>query len=77
VPGNQNQRIGQLIRELLTIMADLTLYLIPLDFTLSFGTVRGAVDEGDTQRGGGVGELMRTERGAIVEIDLCGQSPFA
>jgi hypothetical protein len=50
---------------------------ISLDFSLPFGTIRGAVDEGDPQRGGGVSELVRAEGGAIVEIDLSGQPPFA
>ena len=52
-------------------------FKIPLDFTLSFGAIRGAVDQGDPKRGGSMSELVRTERGAIVEIDLSGQSPFA
>jgi hypothetical protein len=35
------------------------------------------VNQGDPKGGGGVSELVRTEGGAIVEIDLSGQSPFA
>jgi len=48
-------------------------------FNLPFplGTIRGAMNERDTEGGGGVSELVRTERRAIVEINLSGQSPFA
>jgi len=35
------------------------------------------VNQGDPEGGGGVSELVRTKGGAIVEIDLSGQSPFA
>ncbi len=35
------------------------------------------MNERDPERGGGVSELVRAEGGAIVEIDLSGQSPFA
>ncbi len=50
---------------------------IPFDFSLSFGAIRGAVDQGDPKRGGGMSELVRPEGRAIVEIDLSGQPPFA
>ncbi len=48
-------------------------------FNLAFplGTIGGAMNERDTEGGGGVSELVRTERRAIVEINLSGQSPFA
>ena len=35
------------------------------------------MNEGDPEGGGGVSQLMRAKGGAIVEIDLSGQSPFA
>ena len=47
------------------------------DFTFSLRAIRGAVNEGDAEGGGGVSELMGAEGGAIVEINLSGQSPFA
>jgi hypothetical protein len=45
---------------------------ISLDFSFSLRTVRGAMDEGDPKRCGSMSELVRTERGAIVEINLSG-----
>jgi hypothetical protein len=35
------------------------------------------VNQGDPEGGGGVSELVRAKGGAIIEIDLSGQSPFA
>ena len=49
----------------------------PFNFTFSLRTVRSAVNEGDAEGGGGVSERVRAKRGAIVEINLSGQSPFA
>jgi len=48
-------------------------------FNLPFplGAIRGTVNERDSEGGGGVGELVRAEGRAIVEIDLSGKSPFA
>ena len=35
------------------------------------------MNEGDPEGGGGVSQLMRAERGTIVQIDSSGESPFA
>lgn len=43
---------------------------IPHDFSFPFGTVRGAVNQRDAERGDGVSELVGAERRAIVEIML-------
>ena len=45
---------------------------ISLDFSFSFRAIRGAVNEGDAKRGGGVGELMRPEGRPIVDVNFSG-----
>jgi hypothetical protein len=48
-----------------------------LNFALSLGSVRGAVDEGDAEGSRGMSEEMGAKGRAVVEINLSGEPPFA
>jgi hypothetical protein len=47
------------------------------NFTFSFRAIRGAMDQGDAERGGGMSELVRTIGRPIVDVDFSWESSFA